>query len=171
VKQSREEMLNTKLRYRQKRRKELALKQKIYYRANKESDAIYKINYRKKNRLKLRAWFREYMRERYKNDPIFRANCACRNALKRVLKATKNSKKWSTEQTLGYDFKEFKRYIEEQFEPWMSWSNHGKWHVDHIKPLSLFIKEGVTDPKIINALSNLQPLKAIDNMVKGCNYE
>ena len=47
----------------------------------------------------------------------------------------------------------------------MSWDNHGKWHIDHIKPVSKFDKN--TLPSIVNALSNLQPLWAIDNIQKG----
>ena len=47
----------------------------------------------------------------------------------------------------------------------MSWDNYGKWHVDHKKPISLFNKN--TPAHIVNALSNLQPLWAKDNLSKG----
>jgi len=61
-------------------------------------------------------------------------------------------------------------FIENKFLPGMFWSNHGKWHIDHIKPVSVFVKEGITDPKIICALDNLQPLWAKDNLRKGVKY-
>ena len=47
----------------------------------------------------------------------------------------------------------------------MSWDNRKEWHIDHKKPISLF-KPG-TSPKIINILSNLQPLWKIDNLSKS----
>ena len=52
----------------------------------------------------------------------------------------------------------------------MTWENRGDWHIDHIKPMSLLIKEGVTCLRIINALSNLTPLWAHDNRSKGASY-
>lgn len=72
---------------------------------------------------------------------------------------------------LGYTQEEFVRHIEDQFIDGMSWGNRSDWHIDHIKPISLFLKEGCYDVKIINALSNLQPLWARDNISKGAKYE
>lgn len=48
----------------------------------------------------------------------------------------------------------------------MTWENWGEWHIDHIKPVAQFIREGITCPKQINALSNLRPLWAHDNLSK-----
>jgi hypothetical protein len=47
----------------------------------------------------------------------------------------------------------------------MTWDNQGKWHIDHIIPLS----SGNTEEEIIKLChyTNLQPLWAIDNMKKG----
>jgi hypothetical protein len=47
----------------------------------------------------------------------------------------------------------------------MCWDNQGKWHIDHIIPLS----SGKTEDDIIKLChyTNLQPLWAIDNMKKG----
>ena len=52
----------------------------------------------------------------------------------------------------------------------MSWENYGSyWHIDHIKPDSRFIYESVEDIEFKKcwALSNLQPLKAEDNLKKS----
>ena len=49
----------------------------------------------------------------------------------------------------------------------MTKENYGLWHVDHIIPCASF---DLTDPKqqkICFHWSNLQPLKAIDNLKKG----
>ena len=73
----------------------------------------------------------------------------------------KNSK---TEQLLGCSFVDFKLYLENKFESWMTYENHGKynsefnygWDIDHIIPLN----SGNTEEEIIRLCyyTNLQPL-------------
>lgn len=65
---------------------------------------------------------------------------------------------------LGYSLSEFKVHIESLFKDGMSWDNHGEWHIDHIIPVSKFPIENISQ---VNALNNLQPLWAIDNLKKG----
>jgi hypothetical protein len=96
----------------------------------------------------------------------FRAGRACRNMIARVVGASKLSKTSDTRALVGYSVEEFKDHIEKQFEPWMSWGNHGQWHVDHIFPVVRFLRMGVTDPKVINALTNLRPLSRQANLRK-----
>lgn len=91
--------------------------------------------------------------------------------LYRTLRQTKPSKTARTYIMLGYTKEELMEDIEIKFINEMSWSNHGEWHIDHIKPVSSFVKEGITDPKVINALDNLQPLWAEDNLRKGSKYD
>lgn len=71
---------------------------------------------------------------------------------------------------LGYSREEFKARIESQFLPGMSWENHGEWHIDHIRPVAMFVREGITDTCLIHSLDNLQPLWARDNQRKGARY-
>jgi len=52
----------------------------------------------------------------------------------------------------------------------MAWENYGKWEIDHIKPIIAFVREGVEDLSIINALSNLQPLWVYENRSKQGKY-
>ena len=50
----------------------------------------------------------------------------------------------------------------------MNWDNYGKyWHLDHIKPASWFKYSSHTDKDFLQcwSLNNLQPLKAMDNML------
>jgi len=68
---------------------------------------------------------------------------------------------------LGYLSGDLKRHIESLFLDGMNWGNHGDWRVDHIKPVSKFIERGIYDPAKINALTNLQPLWAKDNLSKA----
>ena len=50
-----------------------------------------------------------------------------------------------------------------------SGDNYGKWHIDHIKPISSFNINGINsdDFKKCWSLNNLQPLWAKDNLQKG----
>lgn len=68
---------------------------------------------------------------------------------------------------LGYSREDFKSYMEPLFLEGMSWENHGEWHIDHIRPVAAFVKEGNFDLSEIHSLSNLQPLWAKDNRSKG----
>jgi len=87
-----------------------------------------------------------------------------RNSLKRL-----NGKKSSrTIDLLGYSADDLKRHIESLFKEGMSWDNYGEWHVDHIKPVSLFNVDD--DISIVNSLENLQPLWAFENLSKGNKY-
>lgn len=71
----------------------------------------------------------------------------------------------------GYSQATLRRHIEKQFTDGMSWTNRDEWHIDHIKPVSLWITEGVTNIKIINALSNLKPIWAKENLEKSAKYD
>lgn len=94
-----------------------------------------------------------------------------RRSIRRIEESIGKDRIDRAEVELGYTQGQFKRHIESLWLDGMSWDNRSEWHVDHIKPLSLFIKEGVTDLKIINALDNLQPLWAKDNIAKGAKYK
>lgn len=123
----------------------------------------YRQKWRKNNSEKSREYTRNYKREWYKTSlgkmTVF-MSVHVRNLLKG--RKTKQSAK-----ILGYSPKELATHIERQFSKGMSWDNYGKWHIDHIVPVSHHIKNGVTDPKIINALSNLRPLWAEQNQKKS----
>lgn len=94
-----------------------------------------------------------------------------RSMLDNFLRSAGTKKNTRSEQLLKYSVDDFKKHIEAQFEPWMTWENHGNgancWNVDHIVPVSCFIKLGITDPSIVNALINLRPLRQSDNLNKS----
>ena len=50
----------------------------------------------------------------------------------------------------------------------MSWDNQGEWHIDHIIPCASFDLTNEEEQEKCFHYTNLQPLWAIDNMVKGC---
>jgi hypothetical protein len=83
-------------------------------------------------------------------------------------KSTKARRSWET--LVGYTVDQLKRHLEKKFKDGMTWSNYGKngWEIDHKIPLSAFNFEKPEDIdfKRCWALSNLQPLWAIDNIRK-----
>lgn len=95
----------------------------------------------------------------------------CKNLLRRVLNITGNKKSFKTYEQLGYTEKDLIAHIEKQFKEGMSWEVRNSFHIDHIKPVSAFLKEGIFDPKIINALDNLQPLYPRENQIKSDKYK
>lgn len=57
--------------------------------------------------------------------------------------------------------------MEDCFQDGMTKDNRGEWHVEHIKPISRFIEEGVRDAGITNSLDNLIPMWARHNLEKN----
>jgi hypothetical protein len=46
-----------------------------------------------------------------------------------------------------------------------------EWDIDHIFPLKAFFEHNIHDPKIINALDNLQPMTKSENSAKSDTYD
>ena len=125
---------------------------------------------RKKERER-RSISREIERERRKSDTQFLVKKQAQNMLHRTLRATNSKKVTRTEVSLGYSGEDLRKHIEGQFRPGMCWGNFGRgpgfWNIDHIKPVMAFVKEGESDPSVINALPNLQPLWFEENSQKS----
>ena len=68
------------------------------------------------------------------------------------------------EQRCGYTAAELRAHLESLFTEGMSWDNHGRWTIDHKRPVHTFPMDA--DPAEINALSNLRPLWAHDNWIR-----
>lgn len=92
-----------------------------------------------------------------------------RSLLHSSLKRMNKTKGSNSIDLLDYSATELKEHLENQFTDGMTWDNHGEWHIDHIKPVSSFDED--TPPSVVNALSNLQPLWAYDNLIKSNNIE
>ena len=93
-------------------------------------------NYNKEYRKKNLDYFRNYDNKKYKNNLNFRILKVIRALIFSYLKSNKSN---SSIKYLGCSIPKYKLYLENQFLPEMSWSNHGKvWEIDHIQPLSSF---------------------------------
>ena len=138
---------------------------KIHYKKNRESYLLKGRKYYEKNKVKIKIYNKEYDKERKKTDSLFKLKCSLRSRTSGAFKANGYKKESMTGKMLGVDWEVCKLYIGRQFEKGMSWSNHGKWHIDHIIPLA----SAKTEQELIKLChySNLQPLWAFDNISKS----
>lgn len=134
---------------------------------NKEHKKEYDKKCTEENKEHRNEYQKEYNRNRYATDENFKTLILCRSMLQRTLKATKSTKDTRTHEMLGYCNEQLKSSIESKFLEGMSWNNYGDWHIDHVYPVIRYIKDGVEDPAIINALDNLIPMWAEHNREKG----
>lgn len=72
---------------------------------------------------------------------------------------------------LGCTIAEFKAHLESLFKKGMTWANYGEWHVDHIKPCSLFDLSLDKEQHVCFNYLNTQPLWASENLSKGNKYK
>ena len=168
------EKINAKKRKKRKedpeyRAKDLAYKEQYYRRPDVKARVLEKSRIEKSTR----EWkdnFNARRRERYAEDPEFFCAVQCRGFVVRTARKAKTKKSDNTITSLGYKPSQLRQRLECQFKPGMSWKNHGDWHIDHKKPIWAFIQQGIKDPKIINALCNLQPMWGEENQLKGAKW-
>lgn len=91
----------------------------------------------------------------------------CKNLLRRSMKAISN-KDDTTYKILGYTNIELINYITNH--PNWNKCSIDSWSIDHIFPIKAFIDFGITDIRIINHLSNLQPMSRRQNCSKKDSY-
>jgi hypothetical protein len=96
------------------------------------------------------------------NNPVRNVQCNLRRRIAYALR--KNTNTIKSMELLGCSIEDFKKYFE---STGMDWNNYGKWHIDHIKPICSFDFSDVEQIKLCFHYSNLQPLWAEDNLVKG----
>lgn len=90
---------------------------------------------------------------------------AWRSVLNNALVRMQRVKDGRTVVLLGYTAERLRTHLENQFKDGMTWNNYGEWHVDHKKAVTSFYTD--TPMSIVNALSNLQPMWASENISKG----
>jgi hypothetical protein len=156
--------LCAKLRYDLNREKILH-KKKIYTLKNKEKKSEYDKKYRLKNKDKKNEYIRNYRKNRRLNDSTFRVIESVRSRIKNFLKSKNIQIYNNTFKIVGCSPKQLKEFLETKFVGGMTWDNYGKWHIDHIIPLS----SAVNNDDVYNLChyTNLQPLWSEDNIKKS----
>jgi hypothetical protein len=139
-------------------------------------------SYDQRNKVEVRARKRKYVKQRRATDPIFRLRHNVSKSIRAMMKLNKNDN--SCKQYLPFSMDELKIHLENQFEPWMNWNNHGKynsktwndndpstwtWQLDHIVPQSDLPYVSMKDENFKKcwSLDNLRPLNAKQNLIDG----
>jgi hypothetical protein len=113
----------------------------------------------------------KYASEKRKRDSLFNLSCNIRSLIRSSFKNKGFKKNSKTAEILSCSFEEFKIYINNQFEDWMNWNNHGvytgerkqSWQLDHIIPISS--AKTIEDVIRLNHYSNYQPLDSYINLM------
>ena len=116
----------------------------------------------KKNKIKFHT---AYTKKRRQEDPFYRLKQNYRSRTSAAFRNNGYTKDSRSYELIGCSFDELKNHIEKQFTRGMSWENYGKWHIDHIYPVSRARDE--EHLKELCKYTNLQPLWASDNIKKS----
>lgn len=146
-----------------------------YRKINKEKKRRSALKYYQKNKQKILKKGNERTRQREKKDLKFKIDRRIGNLIYQDVKRfglKKNRRSWKD--IVGYSVEELVEHLKSKFKEGMTMENYGSyWHIDHIKPRSLFTYTSMEDEQFKEcwALSNLQPLEALENIRKGNKYE
>jgi hypothetical protein len=143
------------------------IERKEYCKTHKKEISIYNKKYKKTHKIQRNL----YEKNKKENNVNYKIIISLRIRINKALH--NNQKKGNTIELLGCSIEEFKKYLETKFLEGMDWDNYGiyGWHIDHIKPCSLFNLENIEEQKKCFHYTNLQPLWAIDNLKKGNKYD
>ena len=131
------------------------------------------------NREGIRRMQKEYRRRNLKRDNLarvikrrtnvqFALRCRIRNRVRKIiLRLGAFSSRSHYIELLGCSLSDLASHIESKFLPGMSWDNRNLWHLDHIRPLKTFDLSDPTQLAVACHFTNLQPLRAADNLRKG----
>ena len=163
----RKNILKQKKEYLENNREEINERRRKNYPKYKQKRALGNKLWREKNRDYYNKYSSRYYHERVKKDPQYKMTICLRTRLKNILRNKGYRKNNKTMEYVGCSKKELKKYIKSLFCDDMSWNNYGKWHIDHIYPLSrIDLSKEENIYKVMN-YKNLQPLWARDNIIKS----
>lgn len=134
------------------------------YEKRQKQKAVWKQNNHEKTR--------KYSKKQY-HTLKGRLNSSMRTMIGSSLRERKADRSW--EGLVGYTVKQLEKHLKKKFTDGMTWELFlkGKIHIDHKIPISVFNfeKSGDNDFKRCWALKNLQPLWAIDNLIKHAKLD
>ena len=148
-------------------KKYYAEKWRRYYKANTEHLKKKAIDWNKNNLDK-----RKIIDKKRRENVGFRLSSNISRSIRQSLFThSKNKMPW--ESLVDFTKQELIKHLEKQFTEGMTWNNYGKWHIDHSIPILAFnfTKPEHQDFKRCWALSNLQPMWALENISKGAKLK
>ena len=126
-----------------------------------------KNNRLRENKTNKRIYMRKYHRYRNKYDMKFRITNTLRSRVRAAIKNKGGVKSFKTMKLIGCSINKCIKHLEKQFKDNMSWSNYGKWHIDHKIPCVSFDLSKISEQKECFNYKNLQPMWKINNLRKG----
>lgn len=157
--------------YTENNKEKYLFNQRNFYIKNRKKRLKYRKEYYINNKSKIIKQHSKYIKLRRANDPSFRLIGCLRNGLYKCLKGVLKNHK--TLEYIGCSIEHLWLHLESKFTIGMSRDNYGLWHVDHIKPLSSFNfsdNDKEYQLKLAWNYTNLQPLWAKDNLIKGARH-
>jgi len=140
-------------------------KSRAWSKANSEKANVMTKRWQKANQVKKVKTECAWAKIQRRINPLYKAIVTMRQIANRA----RTRRCWSiqTQKAIGCDRDWFMAWMEVQFQPGMTWLNHGEWHVDHIRPLSSFDLLNFGECLKANHWTNLQPLWAVENLRKS----
>ena len=121
--------------------------------------------YKQKKNKRKKERKREIEKNKMSTNPFFAFKKKLRNNIRKAILSRNYSKNSNAAKILGASWNEIYSYFESKFQPGMTWENHGEWHIDHVIPLASAKSE--EELLKLNHYTNLQPLWANENLLKG----
>ena len=166
---NRDRILERDKKYREANKEKILKKEKIYRETNKDKIKVGRV----KRKDKRREYYKTYQKNRRESEPAFKFIRDLRTRQGKVLKGVT-----STTKGLGCNREFLLGHLSSQFTEGMTLENHGwgegKWHIDHIFPLSSYEEDENGNwkvdseyNKLLIHFTNLQPLWHEDNLEKS----
>ena len=165
--ENKERLIEGKRKYYLEHREQHRKQQHKYYLENCEKIKKGSKEWRLKNLKAIRDKSRIKLKYKYYNNIEYKLLVNLRSRVKMALK--KETKNGKTIELIGCTIHKLKEHLEQQFKPGMNWQNHGiyGWHIDHIIPCTEFDLSKEEEQKKCFHYTNLQPLWAHENLIKG----
>lgn len=142
--------------------------------------------YREENKKHINEYLANYNKIKRSTNYEFKLRGIISHTIWYRLKINGAKKNGSALKYLPYTMQELKQHLENKFEPWMNWDNHGRyhsktwkdddsstwtWQIDHIIPASLLPYSSMEEENFKKcwALDNLRPYNAKQNCLDGVN--
>ena len=141
--------------------------EKIYKEEHVEEIAVRSAKRYLENKEELNKQSNIYHKKRYKEDPMYRLRILQSSYINKTLRAHKQTKPARTMELVGCSREQLQCHLERQFDEFMTWSNQGRWHIDHRIPVSAFDMDNVVERKAAWHYLNLQPMWGNENIRKS----
>ena len=146
------------------------LRDEVYRELRKKRNNTFWHSASKEQKDRMRNTRKEYLRMKFRTDLNHKIRNVISSRIKMAIKSISGEKSHKTIILLGCTIPEARRHLEDQFSNGMTWGNHGRWHIDHIKPCAAFDLRDESQQLECFNYQNLQPLWAKENLSKGDKF-